>query len=57
MDIKCFVVLKCLLSEELRRDNKNFYFEECSLSSVYGYALTKKGLAILKDLEKRSFKK
>lgn len=34
-----------------RKDNINFYFEMCGLSSVYAYALTKKGYNKLKEIE------
>ena len=47
------LVLKLsLISEEMRKDKENLYFEMCGLSSVYAYALTQKGYNLLLKLKK-----
>jgi hypothetical protein len=53
MEIKTFVIPLSLITEEMRRDNKRYYFEMCGLGSVYAYALTKQAEVILERLELR----
>lgn len=49
--IKSFVLPLSLINDDMRKDNINFYFEICGLSSVYAYSLTKKGFNKLKQLK------